>query len=210
MTNRLWAGCFAVSLTCLFGCGDDAGQGGSGAANTGAAGGAGGGSEQGGNGGTGSDMGGSGGAGGGAATASWQITSNMVVNEKSVQDDLADAVARHTVVDGQDYVAIILTDFAAFCPALASGDCGTDSHFRLELDLVGAAEGSYSIADGQVSAWVGDVPQSCAGVGIGADSGSITFSTVELGANGFVDASFDLTFINGTASGTVHAPLCED
>lgn len=207
MTWRAW---FLVATVGLLGfgagCADSADSDPSAGGNTSSAGGGGG------------DAGGSAAQGGGSAqggattqgpVASWDVTADFEVNGHPVGEAIQSASSFHRQIDGQDYLSVIVTDVPAFCAATQAGDCGTETHFRLELDLTGVTPGTYSIASGEVGAWTGDVPQSCAGAGIGADAGTVTFETVELGADGFVSVSFEVEFLTGTAHGTVVAPLCE-
>ncbi|NUP09737.1 MAG: hypothetical protein HOW73_27135 [Polyangiaceae bacterium] len=208
-TNGIFILLLSISSLVVVGCDDDS-------STDGGAGGDGGGVESGGAGLGGGDQGGGGEGGGGAGgsggagpvSASWDIDSNMNINGLSAEEAIASAVSRHQVFDGDDYLSVILTDVASFCEALQAGDCGTETHFRIEIDLVGLEPGTHEIGDGVVSAWTGDVPQSCAGAGLGAESGTVTFTTIDLGDGAVVEVDFDLQFLTGYATGTAVAPLC--
>lgn len=154
---------------------------------------------------------GAGGEGGGPITtpvASWDIVSDIEVNGHDMNSAVKSAVARHQVIDGKDYLSVTLTDVPAFCAALQAEDCGEDVHFRLELALVGVEPGVYSIGAEEVSAWFGDLTSSCIGGGVGADGGTVTFHTIDLGPGGSVALDFDVTLFGGHTEGTVVAPLC--
>src|SRR5688572_6463148 len=117
---------------------------------------------------------------GGPPMASWDVQADFTVNGHEVDDAIQSAISRHTSVDGHDFLSVIVTDVPSFCTALGAGDCGTDPHFRLEFAIEGTEPGTYDIADGTVSVWSGDVPQSCVGAGLGADSGTVTFTEIDL------------------------------
>lgn len=145
---------------------------------------------------------------GGAVVASWDIDSDMVINGLSVQDAIQSAVAIHSVLDGQDYLSVIVTDVPSFCEKLVVGDCGVGPHFKLAVDLVGLEPGTYDLTAGVASGVSGDVPMNCVGGGFGADSGSATFTSIDVGPNGGVAVEFDAQFLAGAASGTIVAPIC--
>ena len=143
-----------------------------------------------------------------APVASWDVDSNIIVNDHPIAEDIQSVVALHDVFDGKDYLSVELTDVPSFCEALASGSCGEEPHFSFVLDLQGITPGTYAIGDGEVSARFGDVNSSCLGGGFGASAGTVTFSKIDLGAGGVIEATFDLEFFSGQAKGTVVAPLC--
>jgi hypothetical protein len=147
------------------------------------------------------------GGGGGPPAASWDVQANFTINGHAVGDAIKSAVARHESVDGHEYVSVIVTDVESFCAALGAGDCGTDPHFRLQFDLVGSEPGTYHVEEGTVGVSSGDVPASCIGGGLGADSGTVTFTKIDLEL-GVVELSFDVQFFTGHAEGTIVAPVC--
>jgi hypothetical protein len=190
-----------------FGCAADADDGDTAAAS--GSGGAGGGWGYGGSSSTG--WGGAAGEGGGPNTApiaSWDIVSDIQVNGHDLDSAVKSAVARHAVIDGHDYLSVVLTDVPSFCAALQAGECGEDVHFRLELALTGVEPGTYLIGEDEVSAWFGDLTASCIGGGIGAEAGTVTFHAIDLAPGGSVELEFDLSLFGGHAEGTVLAPLC--
>lgn len=171
----------------------------------------------GGGGGAGASTGGSGGvlapadAGADSATApvaSWDVDSNIIVNDHPIADDIQSAVAFHDVFDGKDYLSVKLTDVPSFCEALVSGSCGEETHFVFVVDLQGITPGTYDVEEGQASAWFGDITSSCLSGGLGASAGTVTFSKIDLEAGGVIEVAFDLEFLFGQAKGTVVAPLC--
>lgn len=188
----------------LLGCADGASESSGSGAST-AEGGAGADGGAGGTGGT--DASGAGGAMGTPA-ASWDLSADFTVNGHSFAESIQSAVAFHQVFDGEDHLAVVVTDVPDFCAASTAGDCGSEPHFRLELNLTGLEPGSYEIADGVVSAWSGDVPASCQGAGFGADSGTVSFEHISVGEGGWVKVNFDLNFLTGQTAGSIVAPLC--
>jgi hypothetical protein len=206
--SRPWSliACVLLAFGCAADADDDDDD--TGAATTGS-GGAGGGWNHGGS--SSSGAAGSAGEGGGPVTApvaSWDIVSDIQVNGHDMDSAVKSAVARHEVIDGHDYLSVILTDVPSFCSALQAGDCGQDVHFRLELALSGIEPGTYAIEEEAVSAWFGDLTASCIGGGIGAEGGTVTFHEIDLAPGGSVELEFDLTLFGGHAEGTVVAPLC--
>lgn len=160
----------------------------------------------------------SGGGGGGEAgpggapapIASWSVQSNIVINGYPLDDAIASAAAVYDEYDGVAYTQVVLTNVPEYCAALESGNCRTgEPNFKLELQLVGTTEpGTYEIAEGTASAFMGDVIESCIGGGVGA-TGTVTFSTIDLEPGGVVELTFDLDFLTGYAEGSVVAPLCD-
>ena len=74
---------------------------------------------------------------------------------------------------------------------------------------MGTEPGTYSIADGTASAFMGDVIASCIGAGLGATDGTVSVSAIDLSPGGAVELAFDVEFLTGYAEGSVIAPLCE-
>ena len=143
-----------------------------------------------------------------APIASWDVDSNIIVNDHPIADDIQSAVALHDVFNGKDHLSVKLTDVPSFCEALASESCGEEPHFSFALDLQGITPGTYDIEEGEASAWFGDVTSSCLSGGLGSSAGTVTFSKIDLGAVGVIEVTFDLEFLFGQAKGTVVAPLC--
>ncbi len=139
---------------------------------------------------------------------SWDIGSDLVINGHAAQDEVKSAAALHQVIDGDDYVSVVLTDVEGYCQANAAQECPGGPHFALIFSLNGIAPGTYDVADGVAGALMGDVNASCLSGGLGAESGTITFSDITLGEGGGVEIEFDLQFLTGHAAGTATAPLC--
>jgi hypothetical protein len=153
---------------------------------------------------------GEGGGGGGSEgyVQSWDIGSDLIINGHAAQEEVKSAAALHQVIDGDDYISVVLTDVEGYCSAKAANECPDGPHFALIFSLNGIAPGTYDVTDGVAGALMGDVNASCLSGGLGAESGTITFSDISLGEGGGVKIEFDLQFLTGHAEGTATAPLC--
>lgn len=151
-----------------------------------------------------------GGAGGGSDgyAQSWDIGSDLVINGHTAQDEVQSAAALHQVIEGDDYLSVVLTDVEGYCQANAANECPGGPHFALIFSLNGIAPGTYDVTDGVAGALMGDVNASCLSGGLGAESGTITFSDITLGEGGGIKIEFDLQFLTGQVEGTATAPLC--
>jgi hypothetical protein len=146
----------------------------------------------------------------GDPTPSWTLDSNININDQDIEEAIVSVVAVQAESDGVVYTSIVFTDAPAYCDALASENCGAGT-FTFRVSLAGLEPGTYDAAGTVAFASFGDLTESCLSGGFGATSGTITFSRVDTGPGGLVEASFDLEidFLGAYATGSVVASICE-
>jgi hypothetical protein len=158
--------------------------------------------------------GGAGGSSGGGAAAggSWSIDSDISYGGQTLGELIASVVAFHEVNGGVEHTQVVLTTVPAFCAALELGYCSTQGfEIGIVLELAGTTDpGTYDVSSGTAAAVGGPMTSACSGSDAFAATGTVTFSTIDVSPDGFVEATLDVHFAGfGYVKGTVIAPLCD-
>lgn len=155
----------------------------------------------------------------GSGAGSWTL--NGTIRGISLQGDVRSAVA-HKVDDGTSVrTAVTLVNLDGYCALSdANPSCPGQGTPRRQLEVIirGTQPGTYPVTTGSHV----DPPNGQSGVffhalgdncqlltsPLEADSGTVTFSNINLASGGAVSFTFNVSTSEGPVSGTVTAPYC--